>query len=259
MPAQYIAKQLELYKSGQRKNAVMQGMAANLSDSDMKALGSYYFTQRATPNAKALNKELADAGQKIYRMGIPESKVPACSGCHGGAGGGTGTGADADQNDGQAAFNAARKAQATALLGFISTVQTAANDLDVLVIGDLNSYTEEDPIDILRAGGLINLDNDGYSYVFNGQAGSLDHALATPSLAAQIAATSVWHINADEPRILDYNVEFKNTVGCTTSCTSPDYYAARPASRQPLRATALAPSSSASPRPQQAHLLAALL
>ena len=142
--------------------------------------------------------------------------------------GGTGTGADADQNDGQAAFNAARKAQATALLGFISTVQTAANDLDVLVIGDLNSYTEEDPIDILRAGGLINLDNDGYSYVFNGQAGSLDHALATPSLAAQIAATSVWHINADEPRILDYNVEFKNTVGCTTSCTSPDYYAATP-------------------------------
>ena len=88
MPAQYIAKQLELYKCGQRNNAVMQGMAANLSESDMKALGHYYFTQRATPNAKALNKELAEAGQKIYRMGIPESKVPACSGCHGGAGSG---------------------------------------------------------------------------------------------------------------------------------------------------------------------------
>ena len=88
MPVQYIAKQLELYQSGQRKNAVMQGMAANLSESEMKALGQYYFSQRAQPNAKALNKELADAGQKIYRMGIPESKVPACSGCHGGAGSG---------------------------------------------------------------------------------------------------------------------------------------------------------------------------
>ena len=88
MPSQYIAKQLELFKSGKRKNAVMQGMAANLSESDMKALGHYYFAQRAKPNAKALNKELADAGQKIYRTGIPESKVPACSGCHGGAGSG---------------------------------------------------------------------------------------------------------------------------------------------------------------------------
>ena len=142
--------------------------------------------------------------------------------------GGTGTGADADQNDGQSAFNAARKAQATALLGFITSVQTAASDNDVLVIGDLNAYSEEDPIDILRAGGLVKLDNDGYSYVFDGQSGSLDHALATPSLAAQITNTGVWHINADEPRILDYNVEFKNTPGCTTSCTSPDYYTATP-------------------------------
>ena len=142
--------------------------------------------------------------------------------------GGTGTGANADQNDGQAAFNAARKAQATALLSFITTVQTAANDPDVLVIGDLNAYTEEDPMDILRAGGLVNLDGSNYSYVFDAQTGTLDHALATPSLVAQITNSGVWHINADEPIILDYNVEFKNTIGCTTNCTSPDYYAPSP-------------------------------
>ena len=143
---------------------------------------------------------------------------------------GVGTGADADQNDGQAAFNAARKAQATALLSFISTVQTAANDPDVLVIGDLNAYTEEDPMDILRAGGLVNLDGGNYSYVFDAQTGTLDHALATPSLVAQITNSGVWHINADEPIILDYNVEFKNTAGCTNpiTCTSPDYYAPTP-------------------------------
>ena len=88
MPAQYIAKQLELFKSGARKNATMQGMAANLSADDMKALGDHYFAQRAKPNAAALDKALAEAGQRIYRAGISELKVPACAGCHGGAGAG---------------------------------------------------------------------------------------------------------------------------------------------------------------------------
>ncbi len=88
MPAQYIAKQLELYKSGSRKNAIMQGMAANLAADEMKALGSYYFAQRAKANAVARDTDLAEKGQKIYRAGIPELKVPACAGCHGGAGAG---------------------------------------------------------------------------------------------------------------------------------------------------------------------------
>ncbi len=92
MPAQYIAKQLELFKSGARKNATMQGMVANLktdgSIDDMHALGTYYFAQRAKPNAVARDKALAERGQKIYRAGIAELKVPACAGCHGGAGAG---------------------------------------------------------------------------------------------------------------------------------------------------------------------------
>jgi cytochrome c553 len=88
MPAQYIAKQLELFKSGARKNPIMLGMAANLSPDDMTALGIYYFAQRAKPNAAARNKDLAEKGQKIYRAGIPSLKVPACAGCHGGAGAG---------------------------------------------------------------------------------------------------------------------------------------------------------------------------
>ena len=88
MPAQYIAKQLEHFKSGTRKNAIMQGMAANLSADDMKALGLYYFSQRAKTNAVARDKALAEAGQKIYRAGIAALQVPACAGCHGGAGAG---------------------------------------------------------------------------------------------------------------------------------------------------------------------------
>ena len=48
-----------------------------------------------------------------------------------------------------------------------------------------------------------------YSYVFNGEAGYLDQALATGNLARQVAGVTVWHINADEPAVLDYNTEFK--------------------------------------------------
>ena len=88
MPEQYIAKQLELFKSGTRKNAIMQGMAANLSIEDMRALGIFYFAQRGKPNAMAGDKVLAEQGQKIYRRGIAELNVPACAGCHGGAGAG---------------------------------------------------------------------------------------------------------------------------------------------------------------------------
>lgn len=88
MPAQYIAKQLQLFKEGKRVNAIMTGMSLNLSEADMKALGEYYFSQRPTVNAVARNKELAEKGQKIFRAGIPSANVPACAGCHGGAGAG---------------------------------------------------------------------------------------------------------------------------------------------------------------------------
>ncbi|MEQ1518339.1 MAG: c-type cytochrome [Usitatibacteraceae bacterium] len=88
MPAQYIVKQLELFKAGTRKNPIMQGMVANLSADDMKGLGAYYFAQRAKQNAVARDKGLAESGQKIFRAGIASQKVPACAGCHGGAGAG---------------------------------------------------------------------------------------------------------------------------------------------------------------------------
>ncbi len=88
MPGEYIAKQLELYQSGKRTNAIMQGMAANLSADDMKAVGSYYYAQRGKTSAVARNQAVATRGQTIYRVGIPTANVPACSGCHGGMGAG---------------------------------------------------------------------------------------------------------------------------------------------------------------------------
>ncbi len=139
---------------------------------------------------------------------------------------GTGTGLDADQGDGQGAFNFTRVQQAEALLGFVDDLKTSTGDSDVLVIGDLNAYGEEDPIDVLRNGGLTDeIDRfveNPYSFVFDGQSGYLDHALTTSTLSSQVSGVTEWHINADEPRILDYNLEFKG------SAASPDLYTPTP-------------------------------
>ena len=137
---------------------------------------------------------------------------------------------DTDQGDGQGCWNQRRVQQSAALLSFINSVKTASADNDVLVIGDLNAYGQEDPIDVLTAAGFVNQSSrfDGaaaYSYVFDGEAGYLDHALATASLSSQITGTTHWHINADEPLIIDYNLEFKQPAcaGC-----GPDYFSATP-------------------------------
>lgn len=116
---------------------------------------------------------------------------------------------DLDQNDGQGCFNATRKKQAKALLKFVSDLITNNGDSDVVVIGDLNAYGQEDPMDILRAGGLSDLTNETYSYMFDGQSGSLDHALATSSFLKAKVGAEKWHINCDEPMVIDYTTSFK--------------------------------------------------
>jgi hypothetical protein len=45
--------------------------------------------------------------------------------------------------------------------------------------------------------------------VFDGQAGHLDHTLASASLAGRVTGAAFWHINADEPDVLDYDTTFK--------------------------------------------------
>lgn len=112
---------------------------------------------------------------------------------------------------GQGCWNVKRTAQASGLLAWIATLQ--ATDPDVIVIGDLNAYGAEDPINTLVAGGLINQAlrvpaATRYSYVFDGQAGYLDQALTTASLDAHLTGVTYWHINADEPSVIDYDQDF---------------------------------------------------
>ena len=129
-----------------------------------------------------------------------------------------GSGANADLGDGQGCNNLRRVQQATRLAnGFIPQVKAAAGDDDVLIIGDMNANGFEDPINVLTQAGLVNeierfVRPAGlpYSYVFNGESGYLDHALATPSLDAQLAGVTEWHVNADEAGVYDYNIDAKN-------------------------------------------------
>ena len=127
----------------------------------------------------------------------------------------SGAGADADNNDSQSCWNATRVQQAQRLVGsFVPQVAAAAGDADVLVIGDLNSYGAEDPIQVITGAGFVNelerfVRPSGmpYSYVFGGQSGYLDHALASASLSPQVAGVAEWHVNADEPEVIDYNID----------------------------------------------------
>lgn len=84
---EYIVKQLHEFKSGKRKNAIMQGMAAALSDEDMKHIAAFYASKTAKPGF-ARNKETVALGEQIYRGGIASKQVPACAGCHGPSGAG---------------------------------------------------------------------------------------------------------------------------------------------------------------------------
>lgn len=82
---EYIVKQLKRFKSGERKNPIMNGMAAPLSEQDMKDIAAY-FAGRKLKLGAAKNKELALKGQRIYRGGIIDTGVPACMSCHGPSG-----------------------------------------------------------------------------------------------------------------------------------------------------------------------------
>jgi uncharacterized protein len=135
---------------------------------------------------------------------------------------------DPDTGDGQGNCNGTRTAAAEALVDWIATDPTGSGDPDVLVIGDMNAYAKEDPITVFEDAGYTNtiadaLGDEAYSFVFQGQSGYLDHALASPSLSGQVAGVTEWHINADEPVALDYNTEFK-TPNQVNTYYAPDAY-----------------------------------
>ncbi|MDO5735520.1 MAG: hypothetical protein Q4P15_03505, partial [Propionibacteriaceae bacterium] len=130
-----------------------------------------------------------------------KSKGSACAG-------------DPDLGDGAGNCNITRTNAAERLVEFMDTDPTNQDVKRSIVLGDLNSYDHEDPIDAIRAAGYSDLMKKyggeyAYSYVFNGQIGYLDYAMANKAAEADVTGTAAWHINADEATLLDYVLSFK--------------------------------------------------
>jgi cytochrome c553 len=78
---EYLLKQLRDFKSGKRQNAIMTGMVAALNEADMKNVAAFYASKEAKPGF-ARHRDTVALGERIYRGGIADRKVPACAGCH---------------------------------------------------------------------------------------------------------------------------------------------------------------------------------
>ncbi len=132
------------------------------------------------------------------------------------------TNPNARQGDGQACWNAVRVESAQLLTDFIAGHPQLNSHPARVLLGDFNAYAMEDPMQALQAQGYHNLveafEPGGYSYVYDAQAGSLDHLLVSDALKDRVLMQKHWSINADEPTALQYQY----------GADQPDWYAPNP-------------------------------
>ncbi len=147
---------------------------------------------------KAQGFEILETGEKFVYM-INHFKAKS----------GKGKGDNADQGDGQSTYNGDRVREATAVATFAKSCANYFGDNDIIIMGDLNAYSMEDPIRIFTDAGYTNLikkyDANGYSYSYHGTVGCLDHALANEAIEAQVTGCEVFHINTDESTVFAYD------------------------------------------------------
>jgi len=135
---EYLVKQLTEFKAGQRNNPIMKGIASTLSADDMKNVAAFYATKQAKPGF-AKNKDTVALGEKIWRGGIADREVPACSGCHGPDGAGIPVqyprlaGQHADYAEAQlTAFRAGARTNSPPMVGIASKM----NDREIKAVAD---------------------------------------------------------------------------------------------------------------------------
>ncbi|WP_268957193.1 ExeM/NucH family extracellular endonuclease [Salipiger abyssi] len=122
-----------------------------------------------------------------------------------------------DQGDGQGFWNAVRADAAGEVQSWVETEYDGGGVIDYLLMGDFNAYAQEDPVQTLTddpdmvdlIDAFIGTEN-AYSYVFDGQQGALDQAVASAGLAGDVTGLTEWHINADEPDLLGYNSAYND-------------------------------------------------
>ncbi|MBT0956097.1 ExeM/NucH family extracellular endonuclease [Alphaproteobacteria bacterium KMM 3653] len=122
-----------------------------------------------------------------------------------------------DQGDGQGSWNAVRADAAAEVKDWMDTAYNGTGTDSYVIMGDMNAYAMEDPVQTLaddpEMTDLIDAyigQDVAYSYVFDGQQGTLDQALASDDFADMVTGVAEWHINADEPDLLSYNSQFNN-------------------------------------------------
>ena len=107
-----------------------------------------------------------------------------------------------DSGDGQGNANAIRVAQAEALASFAARF----SDKPTLLVGDFNSYSQEDPIKALETAGWAHVSGAGEaSYVYSGRSGSLDHVFANAAAKPLLAGVTSWAVNAQESIAFEYS------------------------------------------------------
>lgn len=113
------------------------------------------------------------------------------------------SGVDANQKDGQGCWNSMRVASAEKMSAWVNSLVATSQTGNTLILGDMNAYRREDPIDVIRGAGFIELmDKDqgsAYSFVFFGQAGTLDYAFASAALEQKVQQAFIWNVNAALP------------------------------------------------------------
>ncbi|MEA3326087.1 MAG: ExeM/NucH family extracellular endonuclease, partial [Chloroflexota bacterium] len=145
---------------------------------------------------------------------------------------------DPDLFDGQGNCNLTRSSAAQAEVDWLASDPTETGVENLLIIGDLNAYDKEDPVDAIKAGSddtpgtsddyfdMIYeiLGEAAYSYLYDGKVGYLDYALANTALVEYVADVTIWHINADEADLINYDMSYKKDA--QDAIYAPDAYRA---------------------------------
>ena len=167
-----------------------------------ESVDARFDTDKNRPALAQTFRSVASGGDVTVSVNHLKSKGSACDDV-----------GDPDLGDGAGNCNITRTEAAEALADWMLGDPTGTG-APTLIVGDLNSYDQEDPIDALKAAGYTDLvaeyqGDEAYSYVFDGKVGYLDHALADADLADSVTGAAVWHINADEADLIDYDTSFK--------------------------------------------------
>ena len=190
-----------------------------------EAIDPLFDTSKNRPSLAQAFEDNASDVEFVVSVNHLKSKGSACDG-------------DPDLGDGAGNCNIARTEAAQALADWLVPAKWDGID-KFLIIGDLNAYEKETPIDAIKAGAddtegteddFVNTilahqgeDDFAYGYVFDGMVGYLDHALASPAMNALVLDSKFWHINADEADIIDYDMSFK-PVAQAELLYAPDAY-----------------------------------